>query len=368
MTHSLSLRNRGPHGRSQLPFIVSSIFAVSKRHASSHRRPATSSSSSSNVRSSNPSVSQQDSSVADDINPPASTLPAPLDLPESLPASAAPSAKLKRYVSMGRAYVSFYKTGLKNVYYNFRTSIPLRKALGVNPYIPSTIPPSAPSSSSSGTNAFEAALKARAPSLNRSDFQLVRRAAYDFRRLIPFTLIVIICGEFTPLVVLALGSAVTPYTCRVPGQISKTQKQRAEVKRLAIAAHQARTTGSVTPLLVGSEQELDLLARKFANGKWVEEEASSEDVLRACAVFGLAKTHVRPPFLAGLVYKQRLRRYAEYLRLDDGLIVKYGGVKKLNANEVRIAIEERGGGDVGDEKVQRAWLEKWLQRREHVKQ
>ncbi|KAJ5299368.1 hypothetical protein N7476_010925 [Penicillium atrosanguineum] len=78
------------------------------------------------------------------IDAPASTLPAPLDLPTVLPANAQTSDKLKRLVTIGRAYLAFYKTGLKNVYRNYRASLPLRASLGLPAYIPISPPANPP--------------------------------------------------------------------------------------------------------------------------------------------------------------------------------------------------------------------------------
>ena len=191
----------------------------------------------------------------------------------------------------------------------------------------------------------------------------------------------IICGEFTPLIVLAVGSAIVPFTCRVPKQFAKDRAQRASRKRAALVDHFVRTTGSMS--VPGSSSssgsgtagknygpELDLLATQFANREWIET-ASSEEVLRACAVMGLARTHRRSPALVSLVYKPRLQRFAEYLALDDGLIRRGGGVGAMEAVEVRMAVEERGGvelvmemEDWEAEREQRRWLEAWLERRE----
>ncbi|PKX91599.1 uncharacterized protein P174DRAFT_505648 [Aspergillus novofumigatus IBT 16806] len=210
------------------------------------------------------SSSTATTSLANDVNPPPSTRPADLNLPEPVSASAGPADKLKRYVALGRAYLSFYKTGLKNVYHNYRASLPLRRSLAVH-----------------------------SQNLSRANFQLVRRAAYDVRRMIPFTLILIVCGELTPLAVLALGSAVTPFTCRVPQQIKKARLQRADRKRAALAAHQAQARGSVTGPAAGSDAERELLAREFAHAGWVER-ASAQEILQACAALGLVRTHTRP--------------------------------------------------------------------------
>lgn len=97
-------------------------------------------------------------------------------------------------------------------------------------------------------------------------------------------------------------------------------------------------------------------------------------VVRACAVFGLAKrVDLKGPlaWVMGSVYRRRLREYVEYLGLDDELIREGGGVTRMEGREVRIAVEERGG-DIGggegkdeweEEREERRWLERWLQRR-----
>ncbi|KXG45701.1 uncharacterized protein PGRI_045570 [Penicillium griseofulvum] len=298
-----------------------------------------------------------------EINAPISTLPAPLTTPSPLSPSAGAADKLKRYVEFGRAYVTFYKTGLKNVYHNYRASLPLRRKLGLPAYIPTSPPRTSTHNRSapSITQEFK---------LGRAQFQLVRRSARDVRRMIPFTLILIVCGEFTPLIVPIFGSAITPATCRVPSQVEK-ERVAATVRKLAaldvfVAEDKDR---SIHLLKAGSEKQLALLAGSFADPVWVAG-ASSADVLRACAVFGLVKRHDKTAgeSLAGLIYRPRLARYVEYLAIDDGLIRVSGGVSAMNASEVRIAVEERGGLDVSSgtqdlkrmEELERRWLDQWL--------
>lgn len=353
-----------------------SIFLFSAcshcRYASSsskrrQRQPPSSSTTPSSIAT--PSPSSSSAPIANEVNPPPSTRPADLNLPDPLPSYAPVSDKLKRYIAVGRAYITFYKTGLKNVYHNYRDSVPLRRSLAIPAYLPISPPPSPKSPRSNSNTAFYAAVKST--NLTRSNFQLVHRAAHDVRRIIPFSILLIVCGELTPLVVLALGNAITPFTCRVPKQIEKTRSQKTARKRAALIAHQARTTGSVTPVPVGSDEELDFLAGDFTNPDWITNTASAEDILGACAVLGLCKTHLRawPGLVPVLLYRPRLLRYAAYLRLDDELIRKAGGVKGMDAAEVRIAIEERGGVDVAEgrygweaEREERRWLERWLTR------
>lgn len=192
--------------------------------------------------------------------------------------------------------------------------------------------------------------------------------------MIPFTLILIICGEFTPLIIPIFGSAITPATCRVPGQIAKERDAASKRKYEALLAHVRATAGPNTApesVQVGSSQELGLLA-EFADPVWLAG-ANANAVLRACAVFGLVKAHdrVAGEALAGLVYRPRLQRYLEYLSIDDGMIRAGGGVGALSAAEVRIALDERGAGDVAAlrvgeeaEAVEREWLGRWLDVRE----
>lgn len=301
------------------------------------------------------------------MNPPASTRPDQLDLPAAVDPTASLKDKFSRYIALGKAYLTFYKNGLKNVYHNYRASIPLRRSLGLPVYLPSSPPPRA---TAAGEKPFQTVVDSL--NLSRANFQLVRRAAYDVRRTIPFALVLLICAELTPLAVLALGDAVTPYTCRVPQQIDKTRLKRAQLKRDALAAIQA-SLGLSTSIKPGSEQELTWLAENFASPEFVNT-ASAEQVLLGCAMFGLTKRIDRPAFLVPWVYRPRLRRWAEYLALDDRLIVRGGGVDALTPEEVRIAVDERGGIGVGvggghardAVEQERKWLAQWLQKRNVV--
>lgn len=125
--------------------------------------------------------------------------------------------------------------------------------------------------------------------------------------------------------------------------------------------------GSVSIPEAGSNEELELLSG-FASPSFVEG-ATAEDILRACAVFGLVKTHTRPTVLVNPLYRPRLRKYAEYLALDDKLIRKGGGVSAMESAEVKVAVQERGGQGLPQgtegweaERLERRWLETWLEK------
>ncbi|KAL3470812.1 hypothetical protein BJX99DRAFT_238782 [Aspergillus californicus] len=340
------------------------------RHSSSgksHKRPSSSAKPSGKRI---PSTSSTSTSSPDAINPPPSTRPATLDIPSPVSSDAATADKLKRYVALGRAYLSFYKTGLKNVYHNYLASLPIRQGLGIQGYLPRA-PPIAAFIKNDEKNKDSTKYRVKSTGLetktDRSTFQLLHRAAYDVRRMIPFAMILVFCGELTPLAVLILGNSVTPYTCRVPRQTEKYRSKRMNAKRAAFSAHSAAERGSVSLPEAGSDEEMDVLVR-FADLDRMRK-LSDAEVLRACAVFGLARTHMRPEALVGQFYRRRLRDFGQYLSLDDVLISKSGGVKAMEAVEVRIAVEERGGYGVAagkegweGERMERRWLEKWLER------
>jgi hypothetical protein len=194
--------------------------------------------------------------------------------------------------------------------------------------------------------------------------------------MIPFTLILLICGEFTPLIIPLFGAAITPATCRVPSQIAKERESASKRKYLALAAHAniaAKEQGAMpASVSVGSAEEMALLATRFAGAEFAVKAGGSE-VLVAGAVFGIVGSH-RPRLgglLMGPVYRPRLRKYVRYLEIDDGMIREGGGVRALSSQEVRFALEERGLGDVGSvlrkggvvEDVERRALEMWLEAR-----
>ncbi|KAI1149107.1 hypothetical protein F4825DRAFT_469443 [Nemania diffusa] len=151
-------------------------------------------------------------SLTDPLNPPATTRPPPLTLPVRDPET----NLFTHLFRLGKAYTTFYKTGLQAVFTNRRL---LRDAS-----------PTArtPSSSSEGGIAL---------TTPRSTLLLGARVRHDTARLPAFALMVLVCGEFTPLLVL-LFPRVTPYTCRIPAQtavIRRAAEARRGASRRALA-------------------------------------------------------------------------------------------------------------------------------------
>jgi hypothetical protein len=136
------------------------------------------------------------------VNGPSTTLPAPISVPERAEGqSFFPSYAL----TLGKAYLTFYKTGVKNIYTNFKLSRGIQHAIDAQ-----------------HASSFSAAVASA--SLTRSDLQLLIRNWHDIKRVPVFALVLMICGEFTPLVVIAL-SGVVPWTCRIPKQIESDRRK-----------------------------------------------------------------------------------------------------------------------------------------------
>ncbi|KAK6841154.1 hypothetical protein PG987_002014 [Apiospora arundinis] len=253
-----------------------------------------------------------DVAISATLNPPASTRPPPLDLPVREP----DSSVFGYYYKLGKAYTTFYKTGLKAIFTNRRLLLP--RAPG---------PPNQPSSSSAGASPIT-------PS--RAAVLLRERTSHDLARLPVFGALVLVFGEFTPLIVLIFPT-LTPLTCRIPKQTAKLRskaQQRREASRWNlrhVAADDAAGIEKVTPGHVARSLGLGLSLRD--------------------------KMGVDPPFAAA-----RATRAVQRLVRDDFLIRDGGGVKGLVDEEVVMACEERAMDVASQEpKKLRKQLAKWIE-------
>jgi hypothetical protein len=185
--------------------------------------------------------------------------------------------------------------------------------------------------------------------LDRSSFQLLTRSWFDVKRIPIFALVFLICGEFTPLVVVAVTSVV-PYTCRIPKQIENDRKTLE--KRRAISFR------NLTAELPENNAGVDQLARmQLLHISWsLGLSSSAWDWLGG-----------QLPGLPNSILRRKVRRRVQYLEWDDKLIKKYGGVDGMSVEEVRMALVERGV-DVLENSVSelRSALKAWLRAREEV--
>ncbi|KFY53506.1 hypothetical protein V496_07527 [Pseudogymnoascus sp. VKM F-4515 (FW-2607)] len=250
------------------------------------------------------------------LNPPTSTLPPPLVIPPKVPGQ----SFFRALFNQGKGYLTFYKTGAQAIFTNLSlTRVP--QELVDKKY----------------DGAVYEAVRDR--NFSRADYQLLLRSWHDIKRLPVFGLIFIICGEFTPLVVLAV-SRVVPYTCRVPRQI-ESDRQKVEARR---------------------KTSFRNLTAAFTPGKELER----EQLLHISWSLGLSSkmwdyiggTLPGPP---SALLKGRVASRVEYLQTDDRLIRRDGVLSDLEADEVAIACAERGIDVVGrSEENLREMLEKWM--------
>jgi len=306
-TFSSSLLRHQPN----LLYFPSTSLLSQKRHATSTTTTSTTSTNHSPPRSK--------------VNGPISTLPAPLDTPERQPGQ----SFFPSYVfALGKSYLKFYKNGLKAIYTNFMACRPLQAKLN-NKY------------NGSLAKAIDAGF------LDRSSFQLLTRSWFDVKRIPIFALVFLVCGEFTPLVVVAVSSVV-PYTCRIPKQIESDRKTLE--KRRAISFR------NLTAVLPKNSAGVDDLVRmQLLHISWsLGLSSSAWDWLGG-----------RLPGLPTPLLRRKVGRRVQYLELDDKLIKRDGDVERMSIEEVRLALIERGVDILGKSESQlRASLKAWFHARD----
>jgi hypothetical protein len=234
------------------------------------------------------------------VNAPASTRPPPLALPARDPEASA----ISYYFQLGKAYVAFYKSGLKAVLTNRTLK---RELLERTPQAerPSVLRPyQIPSS------------------FSRADWVLIWRVRHDLLRLPMFGLVLLVCGEFTPLVVIFVDGVV-PYTCRLPRQIGASM-EKAEVRR------------------ANSFQQLGY---QESSGQKLSRRTARAHVLRSLHLVG--NIWDRVGWVPSILWHVKGTLRMAFLEGDDRLLLKAGGVSRLEPEEVKIACAERGIGVLG---------------------
>ncbi|KAJ9615035.1 hypothetical protein H2200_001109 [Cladophialophora chaetospira] len=243
-----------------------------------------------------------------------STRPAKLETPEPLkPADFGGNIPIgdraKWFYRLGRSYLAFYKTGFKNVWYNYKElrKIKQRVARGGR-RLEDAVKYGSPRADDSKGNAV--------PVLSRKDYQMALRTRHDLGKLVPFSIVFAICGEFTPLVILAIGSAAVPYTCRIPKQ------EQGDFLRPV----------KIQPKYVAQVDKLQADMAKDGNDiQWKQE------FLEAY------RLHVNPlpypiPILGQIWHtlysRPGLRKHCEEVLCDTILIQREGGFQKLSPRDV----------------------------------
>ena len=277
------------------------------------------------------------------LAPPPSTLPPPLELP----IQSADLTGIPYYYRLGKAYLTFYKTGLKALYHNrWRLGRPLYATLPA-----ARLSPPLPSTTSHWLDLYE---RGR---INRGQFLLLDRAYRDGRTAPLLALVLGACGEFTPLVAPFLPWAV-PAVCTLPTQV--------ESRRKVLEARRRESWDA----LVAAGADWDPAADGMAARPRVPADLDRARLLHVGRCLGLyarwweTRLGRAPP---ARYVRWRVRRAVRYIRADDVGMIRGGAPKGLPAEEVRIACEARGMDVLGKSDGEcRAWLERWLAEPEGV--
>ncbi|ORY06021.1 hypothetical protein BCR34DRAFT_626749 [Clohesyomyces aquaticus] len=259
------------------------------------------------------------SNVNSALNPPEETYAPELRVP-----SRAPGQNYFGYLfRCGKAYIAFYKTGIKRV----RSTAKLAKSLRRK------------DSSSPGGSV-----------LTRAEWQIVRRSRKDLIRLLPFGVLVLVLGEWMPLIA-AWITPVVPEACRIPMQVDKALRKKEERRH-----ERLRRVGLDAARLIQKDRKPGSgLSSQSRLGKGVQQGVGHVRVkdLEKMGTWDLVNLSARldahsrvwdwmfvyPP--KGIL-RWGVKRKLEYLERDDGLIGRDGGWERLSGVEVRRACEERG--------------------------
>lgn len=169
-----------------------------------------------------------------------------------------------------------------------------------------------------------------------------------------FALLFAVVGEWLPLIVIFF-TPVVPYTCRIPRQIEKSRRALEEMRRKSF---RGEVDGYVpTP------------TRRGKHGEGVKdlEECEKGQLMHISRSLGLHSSlwDYTKGFMPGSgILKYRVRKHLEYLAQDDALLIRDGGVQKLNKEEIMLACEQRGIDILGrKEDYLKDVLERWLKGR-----
>ncbi|KAI8276054.1 hypothetical protein K4K60_008122 [Colletotrichum sp. SAR11_57] len=289
-------------------------FAVKPTTTTSYRRLASSLTSERSHDASSTAV------LNPKLNPIATSRPAPLELPERQP----DQSKVSHLFAQAKTYINFYKGGLRAVFANRRhiqDVIASKKKT-----VPGFREPSV----------FSPGLVPEG--FSRADWVLLWRVRHDILRVPLFGVVLLICGEFTPLIVIFVDGVV-PYTCRLPRQLAASFAQAEERRHKSFEDFErAAPEGVVKGNVKGAAQK---------------------HVLRSLHLSGMMwdKIGFIPP---GMWASKGCLRMA-FLEGDDRLLLRDGGVAGLEEQEVRIACTERGIDCAGrSDKDLRKLLDQWL--------
>lgn len=222
------------------------------------------------------------------------------------------SQRFDYYKRLGSSLLRFYKGGLKKVFVNRKES----KSLGYD------------ASSVQLAILYPKLYTSGAP-ITRADYQLWLQAKSDFRKLIPFAMVLTICGEFTPLLLPFLPKSILPKTCLRDAdqmQIMKNYYKRAcygmKVQNSFHTRRSSNPTEDEKKLIIeAGEQKLALYHYLVQSYPW--------PLMHPYLPF-----HWRHIMLFGSPLNRFNIRHHEEILLDTILIVREGGFGKLSPQDI----------------------------------
>jgi hypothetical protein len=262
----------------------------------------------------------------DKINPPSTTLPAPLDFPERQP----DQGTISYYLKVGKAYWAFYKIGIKNVWRNAQERRRLVRRKRMHKKNP---PPAMPDTKQNPVLDERALGQYTNYPFTRAEFQFFTRSWRDAKRIPIFVVLLGVFGEYLPLIVI-FCTPLVPYTCRIPKQIRKAREKTEERRSRSFRGD----LGAVpSPLRVGTTADEVVKEVKDLD------EVQIRHIGRSLGLyFNFWETFgsVWPPNFA---LRNRVKKRLQYLEIDDALFRRDGGVSQLKGDEeIKIAAEDRG--------------------------
>lgn len=183
--------------------------------------------------------------------------------------------------------------------------------------------------------------------MNRSEFQLLARNSYDIGKLPLFGLLVCLFGEWLPLIVPFIPGAV-PGTCRIPKQI-RGMRAKAEDRR-RVSFRQGTSEPSRNEMPDPHEDTPNGLARtKWPMTQkdyvvWMLRKFRDDQLYHLSSSLNLHnrmwdRVQLPPP---SFLLRRGVSKRLAYLTSDDKLLLRDGGIQRLDPDELKIACEERG--------------------------
>ena len=289
------------------------------------------------------------------VNPPDSTYAPPLDVSKRGSGQGVVSYLLQ----CGKAYTAFYKEGVRRVWRNHKLAQQASSKLRNVARNTNGVARLSNITTSAGVVSL--------PPLSRAEWQVIHRSRKDILRLPGFSLLVLLLGEWIPLIALWI-TPVVPIPCRIPSQVRKElesleRRRRERIRRLGMVyalpdtrpqEKGEKSSHAPAQSSAGKTSESAVLDIKQLNAPTLQK--LSAQLSAHSAIWDLF--HLDPPTS---LLRWSVGRHLQYLDVDDAMIRRDGGITALNAEEVRLACIERGFDTLGKtEKNLRRALAEWF--------